>query len=185
MNEDMSPYSSALLDFFNGDRLAKVIVHREDGLKSDMPMDVFFRPPSVFSSLERTALGLCRGEVLDVGAGGGCHSLALQERRIRVLAIDISPQAVEIMSKRGVRQVQCADVFELQASPFDTLLLMMHGLGMVGSLPGLDRFLSHAHHLIKPGGQILCDSLDVHTTTGPIHLAYQEANRRTGRYFGG
>jgi SAM-dependent methyltransferase len=184
MNEAMTPYSLALLDFFKGDTAAKVIVHRDDGLKSDMPVDVFFRRPVDFSPLEQTALALCRGEVLDVGAGAGCHSLALQERGLNVWAIDISPQAVEIMSQRGVKQVQRADVFELQAGLFDTLLLIMHGIGMVESLAGLNRFLCHAQRLLKPDGQILCDSLDVHATTELIHLAYQEANRQAGHYFG-
>jgi SAM-dependent methyltransferase len=184
MDEAMTPYGLALLDFFNGDSSAKVVAQREDGLRSDLPTSVFFRAPTEFSPLEQTALALCRGEVLDVGAGAGCHSLAIQDRGMKVWAIDISSQGVEIMSKRGVKRVQRADVFKFQAGPFDTLLLLMHGLGMVANLPGLDRFLHHAHNLVKPDGQILCDSLDVRVTTEPIHLAYQDANRQAGCYFG-
>ena len=86
-------------------------------------------------------MALCKGYVLDIGAGTGCHSLALQDRGTRVLAIDVSPQALEILSKRGVEECQHADVFEFQGGPFDTLLLMMHGIGMVEDLAGLDRFL--------------------------------------------
>lgn len=41
--------------------------------------------------LERTALQLATGKILDVGAGSGCHSLALQEAGKDVHAIDISP----------------------------------------------------------------------------------------------
>ena len=61
---------------------------------------------------------------------------------------------------------------------------MMHGIGMVQDLTGLDRFLEHAHSLLKPSGQILLDSLDVRGTDDPVHLAYQESNRRAGRYVG-
>lgn len=183
-SQSMEPYGLALLDFFHGDTSAKVVIHRDDGRAEDLPLDVFFREPSNFSSLERAAIDLCRGHVLDVGAGAGCHSLVLQARGLPVCAIDLSPQAVEIMLKRGLREVQCANIFNFRAGPFDTILMMGHGIGIVETLSGLDRFLDHARGLLKPDGQILLDSLDVRCTDNPIHLAYQRANREAGRYFG-
>ena len=183
-SQSMQPYGLALMDFFNGDTSAKVTSHRDDGQTEDLPLDVFFREPADFSSLERAAIDCCRGHVLDVGAGAGCHSLALQARGLSVCAIDISPQAVEIMLKRGVRVVHCANIFSFSGGPFDTILMMMHGIGITATLSGLDRFLDHAHRLLKPDGQILFDSLDVRYTDNPIHLAYQRANRQAGRYFG-
>jgi SAM-dependent methyltransferase len=180
----MAPYGQALLDYDRGDTLATIVAHREDGLVSDIPASIFFREPTAFSPIEQRALALCRGQVLDIGAGTGCHSLALQDRGIRVLAIDVSDQAVEIMSHRGVEECQQADVFGFLAGPFDTLLVMMHGIGMVQNLAGLDRFLSHTRRLIRPNGQMLLDSLDVRRTDDPRHLAYQEANRQSGRYEG-
>ncbi len=180
----MDLYGRSLHDFFMGESSAKVIVHREDGYTSDLPISAFFREPVDFSFLEQTALDLCRGEVLDIGAGAGCHSLVLQERGMKVRAIDISPYAIEVMAKRGVKDARCIDVFELDNERFDTLLMMMHGIGLVGDLSGLDRFLHHAHRLLKPNGQIICDSLDVRCTDNPVHLAYQEANRQAGHYFG-
>jgi len=182
--EAMELYGQSLLDFFNGDISAEVVVRRDDEFMGDLPASVFFRKPSDFSSLEQTAMTLCRGYVLDVGAGAGCHSLALQDRGIRVLAIDVSSHAIEIMSKRGVKEIQHGDVFEFHEGPFDTLLMMMHGIGLVEDLPGLDRFLCHAHRLVKPDGQIVFDSLEVRCTDDPKHLAYLEANRRAGRYLG-
>ena len=183
-SEAMEPYGRSLLDFFHGDTSARVVAHRDDGLEDDLPASAFFRDPSDFSSIEQAAMALCRGYVLDIGAGTGCHSLALQDRGTRVLAIDVSPHALEILSKRGIEECRHADVFEFDGGPFDTLLMMMHGIGMVEDLAGLDRFLDHAHNLLKPDGQILFDSLDVRCTDNPVHLAYQEANRRAGRYFG-
>jgi methylase of polypeptide subunit release factors len=180
----MEPYGQSLHDFLSGDISAKVVVHRDDGYTGDMPASVFFRKPADLSPLEQTAINLCRGDVLDVGAGAGCHSLALQELGLRVLAIDVSPQAVEIMAKRGVKDVQHVNVFEFHQGQFDTLLMMMHGVGLVEDLSGLDHFLHNAHKLLRPNGQIVCDSLDVRYTTDPSHLKYQEANRRAGRYFG-
>jgi SAM-dependent methyltransferase len=182
--EAMELYGQSLLDFFNGDTSAKVVVRRDDEFMGDLPASVFFRKPSDFSSLERTAMTLCRGYVLDVGAGAGCHSLALQDRGIRVLAIDVSSHAIEMMSKRGVKEIRHGDVFEFHEGPFDTLMMMMHGIGLVEDLSGLDRFLCHAHRLLKPDGQIVFDSLDVRCTDDPRHLAYLEVNRQAGRYIG-
>jgi 2-polyprenyl-3-methyl-5-hydroxy-6-metoxy-1,4-benzoquinol methylase len=180
----MELYGRSLHDFLSVDISDKVVVRRDNGYAGDMPPSVFFRKPSDFSPLEQTAMMLCRGDVLDVGAGAGFHSLALQERGMRVLAIDVSPYAIEVMAKRGVKNVQCVDVFEFHKGRFDTLLLMMHGIGMVESLSGLNRFLRHVHKLIKPNGQILFDSLYVRCTEDARHLAYQVANRRAGYYFG-
>jgi SAM-dependent methyltransferase len=182
--KSMDPYGEALLDFYKGDLSAKVVVHRDDGWAEPLPVSVFFRTPPEFSPLEQTASNLCRGYVLDVGAGTGCHSLALQERGLKVMAIDISPQAVEIMSKRGIAETRRIDVYEFSGGCFDTLLLMLHGIGMVETISGLDRFLHHAHKLVAPGGQIVFDSLDVRRTADPRHLGFQEANRQAGRYFG-
>lgn len=130
------------------------------------------------------AIELCKGSILDIGAGAGCHSLALQDRGMSVLAIDISPHAINVMTKRGVKEVKQADVIEFCERKFDTLLMMMHGIGIVGNLPGLDHFLTHAHTLLKSSGQIVFDSLDVRYTDDSKHLAYQEANRQAGNYIG-
>lgn len=176
----MELYGESLYDFLRGDISATLTVRRDDGYTGDMAVSTFFRKPSDFSPLEQMAMKLCRGEVLDVGAGAGSHSLALQARGTRVLAIDISPHAVDIMVKRGVKNVQRVDVFEFPHGQFDTLLTMMHGIGLVEDLSGLDRFLHHAHKLLKPDGQIICDSLDVRYTDDPRHQAYQKANQRAG-----
>ena len=122
--------------------------------------------------------------MLDVGAGTGLHSLVLQQNGLWVTAIDISPEAVEIMAHRGVRDVHCANLFEYQGGPFGTVLMMGQGIGMVETLAGLDRFLARARGWLSGEGQVLLDSLDVGVTDDPKNLAYQEASRRAGRYIG-
>ena len=110
--QSMDSYGQALLDFHNGILSATINVHRDDGLADPLPAAVFFRNAPEFSPIEQAALALCKGEVLDIGAGTGCHSLALQERGLRILAIDISPQAVEIMKQRGVANTRLVNVYE-------------------------------------------------------------------------
>lgn len=185
MNQkSMEPYGLALLDYFNGDDSAKVIIHRDDGERSNLPIEPFFREAKNFLPMEQTALNLCYGRVLDVGAGVGPHSLALQDKGLYVCAIDISPQACEIMRKRGVKDVRCVDILDFEEEPFDTVLILGRGIGIVENLPGLDSFLDDVHKLVKKDGQILLNSLDVRCTNNPVHLTYQEANRKANRYFG-
>ncbi len=174
----------ALLDYFHGDTSAKVIVHDDDGEAEVVPISVFFRGPAEFSALEEAALDLCRGRVLDAGAGAGCHALALQERDLPVCAIDIAPEAVEVMRRRGVKDARQADVFHFEAGPFDTLLLMMNGIGVVGDLSGLDWFLTAAHRLLTPDGQILLDSYDPDWTEGADAPPSLRPTRLGGRYVG-
>ncbi len=180
----MDPHGAALLAYFEGDASAELVVRRDDGHEGRLPAGHFFREPSEFTPVEKAAIENCLGHVLDVGAGTGLHSLVLQEKGARVTAIDVSSRAVEIMSRRGVVDVRRADVFEYERGTFDTVLMLGHGIGLVETLAGLDRFLVQACGLLSAGGQVLLDSLDVRVTSDRKNLAYHEANRRAGRYIG-
>ena len=112
--------------------------------------------------LERTALDRCRGSVLDVGCGAGSHALYLQEEKnLEVLAIDISPGAIEIATLRGIKNARSINFFELKNEKFDTLLLLMNGTGIIGKLNKLDDFFAHCRSLLTANGKILIDSSDL------------------------
>lgn len=125
-----------------------------------MPLDVLFRSYDEMPSLERTALDMAKGRVLDVGAGAGCHSLVLQERGFDVTAIDISPLSVQTMKARGLKQVLEQDFFTLSGQ-YDTILMLMNGIGIVGRLKRLPEFFACLDRILAPGGQVLCDSSDI------------------------
>lgn len=180
----MAPFGEALKSYCNGNLRAGVVVRRDDGVAAPLPISHFFREPSSFSRIECEALKQCRGHVLDAGAGAGLHTLELQRRGEVVTALDICPDAVEVMARRGVKEAVQSDIFTFVARKFDTLLLLGHGIGMMESIAGLDRFLAHADELLSPGGQILLDSMDPAVTTDAGNLAYHAANRRAGRYIG-
>lgn len=180
----MLPFGMALLACYRGDDAATVIVHRDDGVEAPLPMKYFFRVENEFSPLEKEVISRCRGKILDIGAGSGIHSLFLQSLGFEVTAIDVSPEAVEVMRLRGIHDVRVADIFSFNVGRFNTLLLMGHGIGMMSDLAGLDKFLDFAKKLVSDDGQILLDSLDVRITSDAKNLAYQEANRQSGRYFG-
>ena len=180
----METFGMALRKYFEGSPNVNLIVRRDDGKEAILPVSVFFREQVEFTEIEKTAMELTKGRVLDIGAGGGSLSLALQTKGHPVTAVDISPQATAILRERGLEQVYCADIFEFEGGPFDTLLMMGHGIGMVESVEGLDRFLGKAHRLLTRNGQLLLDSLDVRATDDSDHLSYLESNRRAGRYIG-
>jgi len=181
--EAMKPYGTALMDFYRGDKTETVTFYRDDNMVSYLAMNTFFRGSTDYPH-DKIALDNCRGRILDIGAGTGLHSLYLQDKGFSVCAMDISREACEIMRERGVKAVYCMDITDLEAEPFDTLLLLGRAIGMVENLQGLDSFLVTVRRLVNPGGQIILSSLDVSCTTDPVHLAYHEANRRAGRYIG-
>lgn len=157
------PLGLALAQYLARPSKARITVRSSIARNEQMSVAHFFRDENSISQIEQTALDLCQGHTLDIGAGAGSHALLLQTRGITVTALDISPGAVAVMRQRGVADARCADVFGFVpgAQTYDTLLLLMNGIGVAGTLNGLDRFLIHAKTLLRPGGQILLDSSDI------------------------
>jgi len=105
--------------------------------------------------------------------------LALQEFEKNVTAIDISPVCVEVMKKQGVRKAVASDFFQFKQRGYDTLLLLMNGIGFVKSIAGLKRFLNRAKDILKSGGQIIFDSTDLR-----IELPGKINTDVKGKFFG-
>ncbi len=152
----------AILDYTLHGRSDKLVVQSTMFDDDEMSVPTLFRTEAQMPPLERHALNLCRGRVLDVGAGAGCHSLALQARGMDVVSIDISPLSTEARRMRGVNDARCTDVFsEELTEKFDTVLLLMNGLGIAGTLANLPRLLLRCKELLADGGQIVADSSDI------------------------
>lgn len=151
----------AISDFYHNNTPGKLWVHDEHGPKVEMPVATYFRHPQAMPELEIKALENCRGMVLDIGAGAGSHALALQEQGLEVTAMDISAGAAAVMRERGVQRVIEQDIFQHTGQRYDTLLLLMNGIGLTANIAGLRRFLQRATTLLHPGGQLLFDSSDV------------------------
>lgn len=157
----LNPFEQAFTDYFNGDKKATVIVHNTKGDDEIMPVQYFFRSFKEMPKLEQMALNQCNGSILDIGAGSGIHSLYLQGKGYDITALDIRPGFVEVMKKRGLENVVLSDIFQFKGSRFDTLLMMMNGIGFSINFDGLKDFLDHAKTLLNPGGQIILDSSDL------------------------
>jgi SAM-dependent methyltransferase len=175
------PYVNAMLAYYNGDYDAKIVVHDDFGDRDEHPVAYFFRTPPDFPPLEQCALELCRGIVLDAGAGSGCDALALQQCDVSVVALEIAPELCRMMRERGVCDVRCGDINDFISEPFDTVLMMMNGLELAGTLAGLERLLERLHGLVRPGGQVIADSTDLRESHG---IGLDRARRKDGRYVG-
>ena len=130
--------------------------------EDEIPVKQLFRNFTEMPALEQEALRMSKGRILDVGAGSGCHSLALQEMGKTVKAIDISPLSVEVMLKRGVKDACLENFFNEQFSgSFDTILMLMNGSGIVGKIANLPIFFHTLKRLLAPGGCVWMDSSDL------------------------
>lgn len=128
----------------------------------DLPVSYLFRDYQEMNALEKKALDLSFGKVLDVGSGAGSHSLYLQnERKLEVTALDISPKSIEVCKARGVKNAICEDLLQFSEKDFDTVLLLMNGTGIFQSLEQIDEYLQKLKSLISENGQILIDSTDI------------------------
>lgn len=160
--EQEDPMGAAIRDYFRQGKSAQLKVLSSLFDDDEMPVAHLFRSYHEMPPLEQRALNEARGKVLDVGAGAGCHALALQERGLDVTAVDISPLSCETMKERGVANVECVNIFNQRFQErFDTLLLLMNGTGIAGKLSRLPQLLSRLKQLMNPSAQILIDSSDL------------------------
>ena len=155
------PMGAAIYDFHRNGSADVLKVYSSDFDDDEIPVADLFREYEEMPYIERVALDMADGKVLDVGAGSGCHSLALTKAGKESVAIDISPLSVEVMRERGVdaRLVNLYD--ESFAEKFDTVLMLMNGTGIIGTLENMETFFTRIRQLLNPDGCVLIDSSDL------------------------
>ncbi|MDL2241102.1 class I SAM-dependent methyltransferase [Bacteroidales bacterium OttesenSCG-928-K22] len=156
------PYGKGLLSYHHGKKNAEFIVESDIAVTETWPISLFFRTFDEMPKIEKKALQNVNGKTLDIGAGAGSHSLILQEKGFDITAIDISPGAIEVMKERGLKNVFLADFFNIdETEKYDTLLMLMNGIGIVGNINNLDSFFFKAKKLLTENGKIILDSSDL------------------------
>ncbi len=154
-------FGRAILDFQTQNAPEDLVTETNISEADEMDVAYLFRSYSEMPKLEKKALQLAMGRVLDVGCGAGSHSLYLQGQGLDVTAIDISPSAIEACLLRGVKEARAVNLMELQDERFDTILLLMNGTGIFGTLAQTSAYLQKLKTLLTPNGQILLDSSDI------------------------
>jgi hypothetical protein len=149
------------MDYLGGKKREFIGVKSSLGEEDRLWVKQFFRKYSEMPEVERVALSHCRGKILDAGAGGGAHSLYLNSKGFHCYPIDVSEGAVRAMKLQGLSEARNIDFFDLEGEKFDTILLLMNGIGITGKLNRLSEFFIKAKELLNPDGRILLDSSDI------------------------
>lgn len=152
---------NALLDYQHGRYTEDLMTETSISEADEMPLPYLFRSFDEMPLLEKEALGLARGSVLDVGCGAGSHALYLQQQGLKVTAIDSSPGAVEVCKLRGVEEALELDFKKMTGDKFDTILMLMNGSGIFENLEKLPSHLHHIKSILHKNGQLLVDSSDL------------------------
>jgi SAM-dependent methyltransferase len=155
-------FGQAILDYQTSNSPENLITETTISEEDEMSVAYLFRNLDTMPVIEKTALAMTKGKTLDVGAGAGSHSLYLQNtKNLDITAIDISPLAIETCKMRGIKKTLVADIMTLDTDKYDTILLLMNGTGIFGTIKEAPKYLNKLKSLLKPNGQILIDSSDI------------------------
>ncbi len=178
-------FGRALLDQFEG-RNVTVIVERDDGLVDTEAMAWYLSGPRKWHASERKALRYVRGPVLDVGCGAGRVALELQERGHDVVAVDVSPLALEVCHRRGVHDTRLLPLTRIGSSigRFDTIVLFGNNFGLFANPRRARWLLRRLKGVTSEDARILAGCHDPHLADDPVNRSYHERNRASGRMAG-
>ena len=155
------PMGSAIYDFHKTGKADLLMVRSTMFDDDNIPVETLFRDFEDMPELEQYALKKASGRILDVGAGSGCHSLALKDMGKDVVAIDISALSVDVMKERGL-DARCVNFYDdAFKERFDTILMLMNGTGIIGRLENMPAFFARLDAMLAPGGSVLIDSSDL------------------------
>lgn len=153
-------FGKAILDFQTNNDPQTLITETNISEPDEMDVAYLFRDFDQMPKIEQQALNLCSGKIVDVGCGAGSHSLYLQQMNQYVVSIDISENAIKACHLRGVKNPININLLDVE-DKFDTILLLMNGTGIFGTLNQTDLYLKKLKSLLNKNGQILIDSSDI------------------------
>jgi SAM-dependent methyltransferase len=186
MKDYQDAYGHQVFDFLMG-RKSFEIVERDDGFFDvSAGARYYFANFDDWHRRERVAMRYVSGRVLDVGCGAGRVSLYLQKKGFDVLGIDVSPVAISVCKRRGVRNARVMSVAQIGATlgRFDTIIMFGNNFGLFGSPARARWLLKRFYRMTGTEGRIIAESLDPYRTDNPDHMAYQKLNTRRGRMAG-
>jgi SAM-dependent methyltransferase len=155
-------FGKAILDYQTNNQPEDLITETSISEEDEMSVAYLFRTYYEMPKIEQKALQLAKGKILDVGCGAGSHSLTLQnDRNLDVTSIDISENAIKACTLRGLKKARVQDLMTLENEKFDTIIILMNGPGICGTLANIPKFLLKLKSLLNLNGQILLDSSDI------------------------
>ncbi len=166
---------------------------REVGERDDGYIRLYDHPSWYFAPFEhwyphlQKAMAYVGGRTLDIGCGAGRVSLHLQSIGVDVVGIDRSSLAAQVCRERGLREARVLSVTHVNASElgvFDTIIMTGNNFGIFGNADRARLLLRRFLGVTTDEGRIIAETTDPYATNDPVHLAYQERNRNSGRMSG-
>ncbi len=157
--------------------LAPVRLCTPDGHALDLPVHRWF---AAATEAEHGALDRMVGPALDVGCGPGRHLVALAERGVFAVGIDISRGLLDVARARGANVLE-RSVFERipGATRWRSALLLDGNIGIGGEPVAL---LSRVADLLAGDGRIIVE-IDPHEPRDGVVLVRAETPTATGPWF--
>lgn len=183
LSADQDAFGHMLLDYLERGS-GQELIERDDGfIAVSAGAETYFGD---LSDEQREVADRAEGRVLDIGCGAGRFALYLQKHGLDVVGIDVSPHAIEVCRRRGLKNARALSLAQIDASigQFDTLLMLGHNLALLESQVEARRILKRLASVVPPGGRIIGNTLDPYQTEDGDHLAYHEENRSKGRMGG-
>ncbi len=185
MNPSEDAYGAQLLAQFHGKKPTVETIERDDHyIDIGSEAGIYFTEYADWSPVEREAIALVKGKILDIGCGAGRHSLYLQEEDFDVTGIDNSPGAIEVCKLRGLKKAEVLpieNVEKLAEKNFDTIIMFGNNFGLFGSAENAEKILEKFADITTPNARIIAGTLDPYKTDNAAHLEYHELNRQRGR----
>ena len=141
------------------------VVEREDDYIVGGTTEQYFTEFKDWLPHEKKAIRFAKGKILDIGCGTGKHTLYLQSKGFDVVGIDISPLAIKVCKKRGLKKARVLSILEVdkfRPRRFDTILLLGNNFGLLQNRKTAKRILKKfTKFLLKK--QLLLQKVVIHT----------------------
>jgi SAM-dependent methyltransferase len=178
-----------LLNAFFEKKAMFEIVERDDGYinAEDGAPKYYLAQYKQWPRWEKQAMKHVHGRVLDIGCGAGRQALYLQDKGHDVTGIDVSPLAISLCKKRGVKNAKVLAIEHIdkfKPSSFDTAIMMGNNFGLFGNFKKARKLLLLLHKITSPQAVIVAETLDPYGSKDPNHTGYHARNRKLGRMGG-
>ncbi len=164
------------------------VVERDDGYidVNVAGAKIYFAEYKDWQPFEKKVIRYARGRVLDIGCGAGRVLRYLQQEGLPVTGIDVSPLAIQVCKRRGIKDVRLLPITQISSrlGIFDTVVMFGNNFGLFGNEKRARWLLRKLHRLTTENARILSQSIDTYRSTMKEHREYHKQNRRRGRMAG-
>ena len=153
--------SRAVTHFINSKEEKFIKIWHNQLKEESYTASYFLRTYDKMPEYEQLALSLCKGAILDIGAGAGAHTSYLTSKKHDVTSLEFDTGFAEILRLVKNSKVIQEDFFNYSTEEkFQTILLLMNGLGIAQSTARLPIMFDKLKSLLADNGRIIVEITD-------------------------